>query len=223
MAMRLNSNAKLTFNQVIAPSDPADVVEHSNVSSFGDKNWCEQYCNTISDQGECAGGWSFASIAAIESLYAIKNGGQLYNLTAQECIDCKSDGCTGNRTASNCLDYIQNHGIATNETYPYTGTPGSCQTKKDKTPIEITNILSVPANNETEIITALNNGPVIASVDASQSVFINYSTGILNALTCKKNDNNHWILIVGYGTDTTNSVDYYVIRNSWGNRWGLVG
>ena len=81
----------------------------------------------------------------------------------------------------------------------------------------------MPANNETEIITALNNGPVIASVDASQSVFINYSTGILNALTCKKNDNNHWILIVGYGTDTTNSVDYYVIRNSWGNRWGLVG
>ena len=49
MAMRLNSNAKLPFNQVIAPSDPADVVEHSNVSSFGDKNWCEQYCNTISD------------------------------------------------------------------------------------------------------------------------------------------------------------------------------
>ena len=76
--------------------------------------------------------------------------------------------------------------------------------------------------NETAIINQLNNGPVIASIDASQSIFINYSTGILNALTCKTEDNNHYVLIVGYGTDSANGSDYYVIRNSWGKSWGLT-
>lgn len=68
---------------------------------------------------------------------------------------------------------------------------------------------------ESVIISHLNNGPVIASVDASQPVFIYYSGGILNSYSCKKNYNNHWVVIVGYSTD------YYIIRNSWGNSWGL--
>ena len=38
---------------------------------------------------------------------------------------------------------------------------------------------------ESVIIDSLNKGPVIASVDASQAIFINYSGGILNSQACK--------------------------------------
>ena len=68
----------------------------------------------------------------------------------------------------------------------------------------------------------INDGPVIASVDASQTVFQNYNTGILNSLACKKAGNNHYITIVGYGHDNDLNVDYYIIRNSWGLSWGLT-
>lgn len=146
----------------------------------------------------------------------------MYALSAQECIDCKADGCTANRTTSDCLTYIQSNRISTNATYPYTGTAGKCASKA-KTPVEVTSIQTVAPQNETEIVAHLNDGPLIASIDASQSVFIHYSTGILNALTCKTGDNNHYVLIVGYGSDTADGSDYYIVRNSWGTRWGLVG
>ena len=119
------------------------------------------------------------------------------------------------------------HQIATNESYPYTGVPGNCQRWPDRSNVEVTGVKYVPHYNESALINQLNKGPVIASVDASQTIFVHYHSGILNSRTCKMRGNNHWLLIVGYGTTTADSdsgisSDYWIIRNSWGKGWGLV-
>merc|ERR1712166_453557 len=61
-----------------------------------------------------------------------------------------------------------------------------------------------------------------------------YNSGIMTEkfLHCSdtRNEVNHGIVIVGYGTRTNDRVygnasceDYFIIRNSWGSHWGERG
>ena len=49
-----------------------------------------------------------------------------------------------------------------------------------------------------------------------------YSSGILDYKKCCI-DVNHAVVIVGYGTDDTTGMDFWLIQNSWGNSWGENG
>jgi C1A family cysteine protease len=62
-------------------------------------------------------------------------------------------------------------------------------------------------------------GPVSIGVDANDSAYKFYKSGII-----KKRCGtviNHAVLLVGYGTD--NGVDYWMVKNSWGGKWGEDG
>jgi cathepsin L len=71
-------------------------------------------------------------------------------------------------------------------------------------------------------------GPVSIAIDVTEDKFMLYKDGIFVDDTCKntENDLNHGVLIVGYGTNTTDdgtSMDYWIVKNSWGNSWGEDG
>ncbi|MHC5589707.1 C1 family peptidase, partial [Escherichia coli] len=50
-----------------------------------------------------------------------------------------------------------------------------------------------------------------------------YKGGVYTSETCGKTplDVNHAVLAVGYGVE--NGVPYWLIKNSWGNDWGVDG
>ena len=65
-------------------------------------------------------------------------------------------------------------------------------------------------------------GPVTLSVAAN--IWTSYGGGVFEHGLIRKCGYNvdHLVVLVGYGT-TADGVDYWLIRNSWGPRWGEKG
>ena len=40
---------------------------------------------------------------------------------------------------------------------------------------------------------------------------------------CSTTNINHALLVVGYGRDANTSLDYWLLKNSWGAHWGESG
>ena len=61
------------------------------------------------------------------------------------------------------------------------------------------------------------------AVDASSTGFKYYYGGVYYDLECDKTDLNQAMLVVGYGTDSSTEMDYWILKNSWGEDWGDRG
>ena len=53
-------------------------------------------------------------------------------------------------------------------------------------------------------------------------IFSTLSSGIYSDLECGT-QLDHGVLLVGYGYDFNNNMDYWIIKNSWGPQWGENG
>lgn len=78
--------------------------------------------NPVQDQGNCGSCYAFATVAVLESNYAIAHG-VLYKLSEQQIVDCSSsygnNGCDGG-LYSQGWNYAHSKPVATSTTYPYT-------------------------------------------------------------------------------------------------------
>ena len=68
-------------------------------------------------------------------------------------------------------------------------------------------------------MSAVAQQPVSVAIQADQSAFQLYSSGVLTATCGTQLD--HGVLVVGYGT--LNGTDYWKVRNSWGTSYGMEG
>nr|CAI5834792.1 unnamed protein product [Callosobruchus analis] len=169
----------------------------------------------IKNQGNCGSCWAFSAVGAVEGQFFRKNG-TLVSLSAQELVDCATEeygnkGCRGG-LMDQAFDFIQDEGIETDELYPYRGYRGEC----DSSDTFVTKVKSyVDLADEKEMAKAVSaKGPVAVAIDASD--LASYSHGIVDETNL-----NHGVLVVGYGSE--NGVNYWIVKNSWGSRWGDNG
>ena len=111
-------------------------------------------------------------------------------------------------------------GLCSESEYPYTARDGTCKSSTCGTAYDpITSYSDVTADSETSLMSAVAEGPVSIAIEADQSSFQFYSSGILDGLCGTRLD--HGVLAVGYGSESGS--DYWKVKNSWGTSWGMEG
>ena len=61
---------------------------------------------------------------------------------------------------------------------------------------------------------------LFTQVDASSFEFVFYKSGIY--VGTSNTATSHAVVVVGYGTDPTTNTPYWIVKNSWGSKWGEV-
>jgi len=180
----------------------------------------------IKNQGDCGSCWSFSTTGSTEGAHALKTG-NLVSLSEQNLIDCSAKygnlGCNGGLMDQAFQYIIANGGIDTEASYPYQGVQGTCQYNAANSAATLSSYKDVTSGSETDLATAVQQQPVSVAIDASHTSFQLYSTGIYHDIFCSSTKLDHGVLAVGFGTDTSSSKNYWIVKNSWGTSWGQAG
>lgn len=184
--------------------------------------------STVRNQGTCGSCWSFATTANLEGVN-FKKTGKLIELSQQQLVDCDrrpGDNNTGDRGCNGGLpswtfeDMVKrDFGVEKFADYPYTGREGKCKQSKGKEAIFINGYLNI-SKDETEMAAALvEHGTLAVGINAAKMQF--YMGGVAASWLCPPNI-DHGVAIVGYGSTWTGT-DYWIVKNSWGPKWGEKG
>ena len=184
----------------------------------------------VKNQAKCGSCWAFSSTGAIESHWALAKDTVAPLLSAQQLVDCAGDfnnfGCNGG-LPSQAFEYLKHvGGLQTEIDYPYKAVDGTCYFDKKKVAVTVSSgSANITQGDEKSLLEAVvNKGPVSIAYQVIAG-FKDYAGGVYVAEGCKTDPDsvNHAVLAVGYGTDKKTGLDYWLVKNSWGNAWGESG
>jgi cathepsin L len=212
----------------------------------------------VRDQGECGSCWAIA-VAAVMQAHAEIHSHTNRTFSTQELVSCVPNpqacggdgGCKG-ATAELAFDYMNNHGLSTEEEFPYRAVTAKC-------PHSLVQVKVEAGSRQLFRRTSLRGNTRIVDEDAGAA---RMDFGMVGFLTLEENKyeplkraliergpvvvsvaaDGHWfsygkgvfdlcnsrvinhaVALIGYGTDSASSLKFWHILNSWGASWGEDG
>lgn len=235
--MGLNQFSDMTFGEfresfLLSEPQNCSATKGNFLSSEGPQvdsiDWRKKgnYVTDVKDQGGCGSCWTFSTTGCLESVTAIATG-KLVPLSEQQLVDCAQNfnnhGCNGG-LPSQAFEYIfYNKGLMTEKDYPYTAIEGDCKYQPERAAVLVKDVVNITAYNEMEMVDAVGTRNPVSFAFEVTSDFMHYDKGVYTSTKCHNTTDkvNHAVLAVGYGEE--NGVPYWIVKNSWGSRWGIDG
>jgi len=178
----------------------------------------------VKNQQQCGSCWSFSTTGSVEGCHQLAKKA-LVSLSEQNLVDCSTaqgnQGCDGG-LMTQAMDYIiSNHGIDTENSYPYTAQDGTCHYKSNSVGSTLQAYTNVQQGSESDLLNSVAKAPTSIAIDASQPSFQMYSSGVYIEPDCSSTQLDHGVLAVGWGSQ--GGQDYWIVKNSWGSDWGMSG
>lgn len=215
-----------TKNMYRTGSNPR-FMKPSNVKIPDAVDWRKQgYVTPVKDQGQCGSCWAFSAVASLEGQH-FKQATKLVSLSEQNLVDCSRKygnmGCNGG-LMDQAFAYIKdNKGIDTEQSYPYKAIDQKCKFNPQTVGATDTGFTDIESGDESALESAIATvGPISVAIDASQSSFQFYASGIYSDADCSSEQLDHGVTAIGYDS-MGQGQDYYIVKNSWGTSWGDKG
>ncbi|CAL6090848.1 Cathepsin_B [Hexamita inflata] len=181
-------------------------------------------CMAVHDQGNCASCWALSAVGSFSDNRCISGtDNNRVEFSAQYMISCDTSdfGCDGGYVTASLL-FLRLTGVPTEECVNYTGASTTCPTLCDDGR-QMFLVKSEPFEDvcagEDSIKAALQKGTVVSSLVVYED-FLYYKSGIYEHKTGSL-QGGHTVVFVGYGVE--NGVKYWVVRNTYGPKWGENG
>ena len=177
----------------------------------------------VKNQGGCGSCWAFSVVGNIEGQYAIKHK-KLVSFSEQEVLSCSGTPCQRGNTLAAAYETVEKlGGIETEQSYPYVSEHGvnyPCKFKKNEVVGKVSGFKLLSSNEDDMAKWLVQNGPIAVAVDASGMQ--GYKSGIYKPSNNPCSDRvDHGVLVVGFGVK--DGTKYWIIKNSWGEGWGMDG
>jgi cathepsin L len=165
--------------------------------------------------------WAFASVAAMQYNWVIRNGGDLPQLAVQPLLD--RTGKDGSGYTGWALQDLLEHGTCLGKDYPLVGKPDKVRDGVEM-PYRIIawGMVSPPGGVPTprQLKQALvDHGPLIVNVHVSPA-FQRHKGGVFREAVAPRKDRptSHILLLVGWD-DKKGRAGAWKVQNSWGDAW----